>query len=253
MCSNDAERFTKKIFGEKALFIPYTDPGIVLSKTVLKFLIHYRKINKSEPHYIFLQNHGVFVAAHTVEEIKSLYKDIESRLLEVIPEKIVIASETVPDQFVKYFEVIQDYLFENKYPVLRFNSLIQSFTKDKSSIQKITRPYIPDQIVYCKAYPLVILNADDNSFGKNQLHHLYKNYVRLYGYEPKVILFEHGPVVGIEENRKSSELVLDIFEDAMKISYYSHFFGGPHPMNRNQIEFIENWEAENYRRKVARG
>jgi len=44
-----------------------------------------------------------------------------------------------------------------------------------------------------------------------------------------------------------------VFEDAMKIAYYSESFGGPHPMTQAQIDFIDNWEVENYRRSVAAG
>jgi hypothetical protein len=44
-----------------------------------------------------------------------------------------------------------------------------------------------------------------------------------------------------------------VFEDAMKVAYLSHSFGGPHPMTQEQIDFIDNWEVENYRRSVSAG
>jgi hypothetical protein len=37
----------------------------------------------------------------------------------------------------------------------------------------------------------------------------------------------------------------------MKISFYSNFFGGPHFMSEEQIKFIEQWEVEQYRRKIS--
>ncbi len=39
----------------------------------------------------------------------------------------------------------------------------------------------------------------------------------------------------------------------MKIAYLSQSFGGAHPMTQLQIDFIDNWEVENYRRSVAAG
>jgi NAD(P)-dependent dehydrogenase (short-subunit alcohol dehydrogenase family) len=39
----------------------------------------------------------------------------------------------------------------------------------------------------------------------------------------------------------------------MKVAWLSRSFGGPHPMTREQIDFIDNWEVENYRRSVATG
>ena len=37
----------------------------------------------------------------------------------------------------------------------------------------------------------------------------------------------------------------------MKIASYAESFGGPHAMEPAWIDFIDNWEVENYRRKVA--
>ena len=36
-------------------------------------------------------------------------------------------------------------------------------------------------------------------------------------------------------------------------SFVAQSFGGEHPMERAWIDFIDNWEVENYRRKVAAG
>ena len=39
----------------------------------------------------------------------------------------------------------------------------------------------------------------------------------------------------------------------MKIATIAQAFGGEHPMTPKQIDFIDNWEVENYRRKVSAG
>jgi rhamnose utilization protein RhaD (predicted bifunctional aldolase and dehydrogenase) len=252
LCSDEAEHQTIKLFGNKALFVPYTDPGIVLSKIVSKYLNDYRKIHQVEPHYIFLQNHGVFVAANSVDEIMSLYLNIESRLLKVIPEKISITAKGLPKHTERDIHILKDYLPGNKYLAYRYNSLVQSFTNDLPALKNINKPFIPDQIVYCKAYPLTIQKDGKLPLKTGQVDRFYKDYVQYHGYDPKVILIENGPVIGMEENKKAAELVLDIFEDAMKISFYSRYFGGPHFMTPDQIEFIENWEAENYRRNISK-
>ena len=51
----------------------------------------------------------------------------------------------------------------------------------------------------------------------------------------------------------ASDTILDVFEDAMKIAFLARSFGGEHPMTQAQIDFIDNWEVENYRRSVAAG
>ena len=56
-----------------------------------------------------------------------------------------------------------------------------------------------------------------------------------------------------EDNWTSAGIVLDVFEDLMKISCYSEGAGGPRFLTRDQVDFIDNWEVENYRRQLAGG
>ncbi|MDO9153393.1 MAG: class II aldolase/adducin family protein, partial [Paludibacter sp.] len=62
-----------ELFGEKNVFIPYTDPGYVLFKKVEEKIIEYRKKYSEKPQIIWLQNHGIFVAANSIVEVKVLY------------------------------------------------------------------------------------------------------------------------------------------------------------------------------------
>ncbi|MDD2515584.1 MAG: class II aldolase/adducin family protein, partial [Proteiniphilum sp.] len=75
MCAVDAEKELQRLFGEKALFVEYTDPGYLLFKKVAGKISDYRSLYGEEPQVIWLQNHGIFVAADTTEEIKQIYAD----------------------------------------------------------------------------------------------------------------------------------------------------------------------------------
>jgi ribulose-5-phosphate 4-epimerase/fuculose-1-phosphate aldolase len=74
-----------------------------------------------------------------------------------------------------------------------------------------------------------------------------------FGYQPKIFLIKGIGLVAVGDNATQCDILLDVFEDAMKIAYYSESFGGSHPMTQTQIDFIDNWEVENYRRSVAAG
>ena len=65
MCANNVESDLRRLFGDKALYIPYTDPGYVLFKLVEESIVAYRTAHGAEPQVIWLQNHGIFVAANT--------------------------------------------------------------------------------------------------------------------------------------------------------------------------------------------
>ena len=60
MCGQNAEAETARLFGDEAVYIPYTDPGYVLFKEVENRIEDYRKKFGKEPAIVLLQNHGIF-------------------------------------------------------------------------------------------------------------------------------------------------------------------------------------------------
>ncbi len=72
-----------------------------------------------------------------------------------------------------------------------------------------------------------------------------------FGYPPKVLLVKGIGLVAVGDHAKQCDTILDVFEDAMKVAYIARSFGGPHPMTPEQVDFIDNWEVENYRRSVG--
>ena len=56
----------------------------------------------------------------------------------------------------------------------------------------------------------------------------------------------------MEDTKRSADACLDVFEDLMKVSFLSLSFGGPRFLSASDIQFIDTWEVENYRRAVAK-
>ena len=73
------------------------------------------------------------------------------------------------------------------------------------------------------------------------------------GYLPHIILIRGYGLLAVGDNWQSAITSLDVFEDLMKISFFSESFGGPRFMTGEQISFIDSWEVENYRRQIAKG
>ena len=249
MCSRDAGSETKKRFGEEALYMEYTDPGFILFKQLQRKIEEYRKRHSNDPRIIFLQNHGVFVGADRVKEVRKLYDDIDSKLNEGTDLDLP-ACEPEEDRethfagaALKYFQsrgrIAQTYTCE----------LIRHFTRDKAHLMKVSRPFTPDMIVYCKSNYLIV----DKGVHPDSLPEVISSFESENGYLPRIILQEGGGMTVVEESEKSLRTAREVFLDLMKISYLSEQFGGPHFMTDAQIRFIDNWEVEHYRRKVARG
>lgn len=255
MCSQNAEKLTFEIFGKEIVYVPYTDPGYILFKQVEKDLTAFRKAFSKEPKLIFLQNHGIFVAADTIEEIKKLYDEVISKLDAKIKSKPEIKELSIHTSINEIIPAIRVLLTDDapKTAVIRHNTLIQKFYGNKSGFEKINLPFSPDIIVYCKARPIFIENTAEPLKAIEEFKTKLEAYKKSFGYAPKVVVLKDLGYLAIEDNYKSANIVLDVYEDLLKISYLSENFGGPKFMNEREIAFIDNWEVENYRRAVSKG
>jgi NAD(P)-dependent dehydrogenase (short-subunit alcohol dehydrogenase family)/rhamnose utilization protein RhaD (predicted bifunctional aldolase and dehydrogenase) len=255
LCGKDSRKVTRELFGDNALYIPYTDPGYILFKKFESAVAGFRKRFKFDPKLLFLENHGIFFSADTTEEIKKMH--------DLVMEKITLRIEAlaqweelpISKEIVNILPGLKMLLSkeESKVVRIRHNSLISHFYKDKKAFSHIQKPFSPDIIVYCKANYLYIDKTETPARILETITTEIESFRESHGYEPKIILVKNLGLIAIEDNAGSAETALDIFEDLMKISYYSHWFGGPRFMTDEQIHFIENWELENYRRKVAKG
>ncbi|MFR6353150.1 MAG: hypothetical protein ACLUNN_12910, partial [Alistipes finegoldii] len=122
----------------------------------------------------------------------------------------------------------------------------------ESEYAKVAAPFSPDAIVYCKS-KYIYLDAADKQALLEQAQAQIEQYVAANGYTPKVLLIKGIGLVAVGDNAAGCDIILDVYEDMMKIAAIAQSFGGEHPMTQRQIDFIDNWEVENYRRKVSAG
>jgi rhamnose utilization protein RhaD (predicted bifunctional aldolase and dehydrogenase) len=252
MCSMQAERACRSMFGDKALFVPYIDPGYILFKKVAAGIKQFSDKFGYEPQLIFLENHGVFVGADTTKEIEKIYAEvmmiIEAKLSRRLPgkERFDIQSVII-DQIGKIHPG-----YEGFTAVGIRSELTDHFSKDEAAFSRACKSFTPDDIVYCKAHYLYIPAQNNETEYLRKATELVTAYFNRYGYLPKVLVLQNKGVIGVEASLKSAQNVLDVYENILKISYYSEDFGGPKFMNDEQTAFIDNWEVENYRRKFAK-
>jgi rhamnose utilization protein RhaD (predicted bifunctional aldolase and dehydrogenase) len=252
MCSLRAKEACQEMFGEDVLFVPYTDPGYILFKKVAEGISQFSAVHGIEPRIIFLENHGVFVGADTTEEIESIYAGImsaiEARLRFPLPGKE--KSELLSVVTGQIESVHPGY--EGFKAIGMKSGLIDLFVSNENSFSKANKSFTPDDIVYCKAHYLYIPMQESGPENLSKARELVSGYFSRYGYLPKVLALQNQGIVGVEESIKSAQNVLDVYENILKISFFTENFGGPKFLNDEQIAFIDNWEVENYRRKMAK-
>lgn len=266
MCSVNAEAACKEIFPD-ALYIEYTDPGYTLFKKVYDRIKAYKAEKGKEPQVIFLQNHGIFVGGDTTAEIEGIYSEVLGKLeakVAALPEGDTDVSETVTDVVPAIRQMLSRSGRGFKTLKVTKNALVDFFIDGcsvtstgsvtdcpgKSGFDKIAKPFTPDIIVYCKSSYIFIEAESDEEILK-QAEEEIEAFVSGKGYTPKVLLIKGIGLIAVGDSSRNAQIITDVFTDAMKVAFYAQSFGGEHPMERAWIDFIDNWEVENYRRKVA--
>lgn len=278
MCSVNAEAACKEIFPD-ALYIEYTDPGYTLFKKVYDRIKAYKAEKGKEPQVIFLQNHGIFVGGDTTAEIEGIYSEVLGKLeakVAALPEGDTAVSETVTDVVPAIRQMLSRSGRGFKTLKVTKNALVDFFIdgcsvtstgsvtdqqpvaepveatdcSGKSGFDKIAKPFTPDIIVYCKSSYIFIEAESDEEILK-QAEEEIEAFVSGKGYTPKVLLIKGIGLIAVGDSSRNAQIITDVFTDAMKIAFYAQNFGGEHPMEQAWIDFIDNWEVENYRRKVA--
>ena len=252
MCSVNAKAACGEIFPE-ALYIEYTDPGYTLFKKVYDRINAYKAANGKEPQVIFLQNHGIFVGGDTTAEIEGIYSEILGKLeakVAALPEGGSEVSPTVTDVIPAIRQMLSRSGRGLKTLKVTKNALVDYFLD--GSREKIAAPFTPDIIVYCKS-AYIFIDAESDEEILKQAEEKIEAFAAEKGYTPKVLLIKGVGLVAVGDNSKNAQIITDVFTDAMKVAFYAQSFGGEHPMEKAWIDFIDNWEVENYRRKVAAG
>jgi len=254
MCSQEAEISLRRLFGDKILYIPYTDPGYVLFKAVEASIQAYKASHGEEPAVIWLQNHGIFVAGDTPEAVKTIYENLFQTLEKAITKPLSTEDRPTCSCTEQIVPALRMLLSRKGLKTLkvRKNALIKHYYDSAEHYADVSRPFTPDAIVYCKSNyvyfgqdtPEAILEAAKTELPAFEAAH---------GYQPKVLVIKGIGLVAVGDNAAQCDTILDVYEDALKIARLSTSFGGPHPMTQAQIDFIDNWEVENYRRSVAAG
>jgi NAD(P)-dependent dehydrogenase (short-subunit alcohol dehydrogenase family)/rhamnose utilization protein RhaD (predicted bifunctional aldolase and dehydrogenase) len=232
-CGRDGAAACRKLFPE-ALWVEYVNPGYTLSMTVAERL----KGLKPAPQLIFLQNHGVFVGAGTLEEIEALYARVLSTL-ETVCRGAGVALELTRG------ELDADALLSTA-PVLR--SLLgtesaRAIVAAAPAFVPAAGPLSPDHMVYAKSFPLVGEITPDSVAA----------FKAARGYLPRVVALPGKAVFGCDSSLGAARDALTAAENAALTLQLTAAFGGPNYIGDGDRAFIENWEVESYRRKVAGG
>ena len=214
------------------LIIDYLTPGIKVCQAI-KDVYNNEKV-------IFLINHGLIITSDSIEEIYTLLDDVLNKF-ELALYKILLLSLDKYKHTNTISRVINSTFLQENITYLCENVLINHYLIQKRNLfeENIT---FPDALIYCG---MRILFVEEISLLSDALI----DYKNLYGEMPKIIVISKDNNIyitshslnkckEIEEVLKANLFVLD--SDERDKNYLS----------MEEICFLNNWDAEKYRKLI---
>lgn len=244
-CSRGAEKRARELLGEDFVWIPIYRPGYALAVLCRDELDRFREQHGRDCQMVLLQNHGIFLAADTVEEIDRLADHVMRvlrRHADHLPRHATRPYD--PACITSMKQKVAAAYPEKVHVSFAVNPDILDLLENDSTFAPLEDPFSPDHIVYCGAKFIYLHEAEH--LGKAWRHFVDKN-----GYEPRVICIRDCGVFCIGKTQKAADTTRDLFLDAVDIAIYASNFGGYLHMTDDLIEFIRTWEVESYRSQVS--
>ena len=238
-CSVEGEAAMKRLFPE-AVWVDACKPGYILALECKEKMDAYKAATGKDCQLLFLQNHGIFFAGQTTQELDALAEMVMTALNESVVQQPQL--EAISYDEAKVAALSEK--FANAYgenAQVKFAASPEILTYDPA-----TKSLSPDHIVYAKAKQLSLNGTEDIAAA-------FFAFEAENGYKPKIVFVKDLGMFacGMSENEAATALVVML--DAIKVVAYTKSFGGVSPMPEFLIDFIVNWEVESYRSKVSLG
>ncbi len=258
-CNADAETLVANLLGDDAVFVPYTDPGVPLAREIARRRDAYTaRTGRPAPGITLLGNHGIIVSGDTAAEL--------TRRAQYLTGVIAAAIGAAPAPSVGPVDrVALTALVNAVAPTLRgllggpdrlvvvtsdASELVRSVTLAPAGGALLTDgPLIPDQIVYAGSLPLV-LNATADAASVTAAVAAFRE---RHGKDPVVAVVPGLVAFGAGADLAAAQTALLTFTDALRVARDANRIGTVRCLDAAERGFIENWEAESYRKAVAAG
>lgn len=258
-CNADAAALAERLLGDDALVVDYIDPGVPLAREIAAVRDAYTaRTGRPAPRITLLRNHGIIVSGETAAEISAhvaTVTDAVKAAIEAVPAPAApltdeAATRTLIDAIAP---TLRGLLGGDRLAVVASDDtdLVRAETGPRSAML-VGGPLIPDQIVYAGSLPCVVA-VDDIAQAAEATTAAVADYTALYGKAPVIVVVPHTVVFAAGKDKASADNALAIFTDSLRVTRDANRLGTVQVMTPAQRGFIETWEAEAYRQKVAAG
>jgi len=264
-CAARGPELAADLFGDDALWIPYTNPGLPLACRIADARhAHEQRTGHRPPPVILLQNHGLIVAGSGTQEIIERSAVVVAAIRELIKGSDPLPAPDVAAPDAAVVQVVADAI-ANEMATAGAPVVVAADTSAAALRVGATAagrafvgggPLTPDQIVYAGSWPLLIeagpagVGSGGRGFAE-ALHARLAEHVAATDERPAIFVVEGIGVFAVATSTDLAATVRDVYLDAIRVGEGATRLGGIRPLAPEERHFIQEWEAEAYRLGVA--
>ena len=250
----------EQALGRDVLFLGYRDPGLERARELRAALVQAHSQGR-HPHVLLLQNHGLFVWADTPAAAKRL----TTRCLAVA--KRIVGTRREPraragprrHDLLRLLPLVRGAAHQasGRRLMVRFetSAALSALARTEAGRRALRAgPLSPDEIVYCHSLPAFVgqkaLTGEDDAV-RSRLIRVFTRYRERRQVFPKVLVMTPIGYFVVAESERALRSASDMARATFQAKLHTLTLGGPRPMKPKAQAFIEGWEAEAYRRRVA--
>jgi len=235
------------------LWVPYTDPGFMLAKRIAKLVEDYQKRFSKKPTVLFLEKHGLLISAGNANTALRLVRQVinrcDSKLKHPKAAKFKLPSRA---EINKAKRCIHRAFFEatgQRSPISYFyGDIFAAFWRQRDAEKMLLAGVLTaDELVYANGPAMWVDKCDPQKIAGRLTSQLNK------GQKHSVAFLVKGVGLFVAGKKKIATTVKDVVIYSIFIRTNANRMGGILTFNRRQRDFINQWESEAFRKKLANG
>jgi rhamnose utilization protein RhaD (predicted bifunctional aldolase and dehydrogenase) len=248
----ELERLFKNFkFSPLPLWISYAHPGFSLAKKIEKSTADYRNRFGTTPAVLFLQKHGLLISADSPDAALRLLRSVINRCAGKLkypkavktrhPNRKIVAD-------IKFcircaiFNAMGQYVVINHY----YDDEIAAFWRRQDAQKLLSPPALtPDELLYANGPAMWIGDCNLKKIARRLTSQIRKTK------NLPVAFLVKGAGLFIASSEKIAPAVRDIVKNSFVIRTNASRLGGILALNEAEQNFINRWEADAFRKKLA--
>ena len=249
---NGKQKLEKLFKDEKLppLWVPYTDPGFMLARKIARLVEVYQNRFGKSPAILFLHKHGLFITAKTADGALRLVRRVIKRCNGPLRQPRAGSTQSIEQKKINDFKLCIERacsktLKKQQKIWYYYNDAIADFLNQKDAKKMLSDSLTPDELVYANGAAMWVEKCDWQSIDGRLKQQIQK------GKKPAAAFLVKDVGLFVVGTEKIAPTVRDIVLYSIFIRTNTHRMGGIVTLNKRQENFINNWESEAFRKKLA--